>query len=130
MGAPQPVYYGGLLTAQVRHFDARRERPGLPAGVAALVESVSDEGVELTLVNVGAESAEVVVQAGAYGEHRFDAVETNGDATAEAGDARESDEPIEANAVRVRLPAGSRLSMEAEVERFANDPSYEFPWAE
>ncbi|ADB63553.1 hypothetical protein Htur_4781 (plasmid) [Haloterrigena turkmenica DSM 5511] len=119
MGAPQPVYYGGLVMAQVRHFDPEHERPGLPPGVSALVEDVSSEGVDLTLVNGGGADRKVVVQAGAYGEHEFTAVEYDG----------ERGQP-ESNAIRVSLPSGSRLSLSADLDRFANDPSYAFPWNE
>jgi hypothetical protein len=133
MGAPQPVYYGGLVMAQVRHFDARRERPGLPEGVAALVGDVSREGIELTLVNVGCENEELILQAGAYGEHRFESVATDeddikvregkGDASMDGN--RRSDG---ANTIRVYLPSGSRLSVTAALDRFVNDPSYALPW--
>ncbi|QRV17993.1 hypothetical protein JMJ58_23720 (plasmid) [Haloterrigena salifodinae] len=117
MGAPQPVYYGGLVMAQIRHFDPERERPGLPPGVSALVEDVSDEGVDLTLVNGGGADRDLVVQAGAYGEHEFAALEYGG----------ERGRP-ESNAIRVSLPSGSRVSLSAALDRFVNDPSYEFPW--
>ncbi|ELZ95691.1 hypothetical protein C452_01005 [Haloferax volcanii JCM 10717] len=135
MGAPQPVYYGGLVMAQVRHFDARRERPGLPSGVAALVESVTSDGLELTLVNTGARREEVVVQAGAYGEHRFTAVETDGaergvDDGADDSDSASDGEDNSADALRVRLPAGSRMSIRAGLDRFVDDPSYDHPWSE
>ncbi|WP_227379362.1 hypothetical protein [Haladaptatus halobius] len=133
MGAPQPVYYGGLVMAQVRHFDARRERPGLPEGVAALVGDVSREGIELTLVNVGCENEELILQAGAYGEHRFESVATDeddievgeGDGDASTDDNRRFDG---SNAIRVHLPSGSRLSVTAALDRFVNDPSYALPW--
>ncbi|SEW31170.1 hypothetical protein [Natrinema salifodinae] len=119
MGAPQPVYYGGLVMAQLRHFDPERERPGLPPGVAALVEDVTREGVSLTLVNGGGADRDLIIQAGAYGEHEF--------AVVEAGDDRGRPET---NAIRVSLPSGSRVSLAASLDRFANDPSYAFPWAE
>ena len=118
MGAPQPIYYGGLVMAQVRHFDPVRERPGLPEDVGALVETVTADGVDLTLVNAGSRDREVVVQAGAYGEHEFSAVRYDGEAAAP-----------ESSTVRVALPGGSRVSVAAEMDRFVNDPSYDLPWA-
>ncbi|AEH38976.1 hypothetical protein [Halopiger xanaduensis] len=117
MGAPQPVYYGGLVMAQVRHFDADHRRPGLPEGVSALVEDVTDAGVDLTLINGGSRERELIVQAGAYGEHEFATVRTDG----------EEHRP-ESNAVRVDLPSGTRISLTADLERFVNDPTYAFPW--
>jgi hypothetical protein len=76
MGAPSPLYNGGLLHARVRHFDPIAKRPGLPEDVAALVESIDPQGVTLCLVNVGTrEPRSVLVQAGAFAEHRFDSLE-------------------------------------------------------
>ncbi len=117
MGAPQPVYYGGLVMAQVRHFDADRKRPGLPEDVAALVTNVDADGIDLTLVNRGGRDRELIVQAGAYAEHEFATV-------------RYDDESahVDSNAVRVSIPSGTRLSLSAEVNRFANDPTYALPW--
>ncbi|ESP86984.1 hypothetical protein [Candidatus Halobonum tyrrellensis] len=133
MGAPQPVYYGGLVMAQVRHFDPERERPGLPPGVAALVEDVSAEGVELTLVNCGGRDRDLLVQAGAYGEHRFGSVTLDGgratggpESGGETGSRTDRGEG--ADALRVVLPAGSRLSVRAALDRFVDDPTYAFPW--
>ena len=118
MGAPQPVYYGGLVTAQLRHFDPVRRRPGLPEGVGALVTSVDADGVEFELVNGCGRDRELIVQAGAYGEHEFRTLEYEGETAS-----------VDANAVRVSLPAGTRLSIAAALERFVNDPTYAFPWA-
>ena len=116
MGAPQPIYYGGIVMAQVRHFDRDRGRPGLPQGVAALVETISCDGIELTLVNTGARDREMVVQAGAYGEHQFTAVEMNGETNT-----------IDTKTLDVSIPAGTMLSFEAGMERFVHDPTYETP---
>lgn len=115
MGAPQPVYYGGLVMAQVRHFDAERGRPGLPPDVAALVTDVSESGVGLTLLNTGGTPRELVVQAGAYGEHQFERIE------------HEETVVPESNTVRIVLPSATKLSLEAELDRFVNDPTYEIP---
>lgn len=117
MGGPQPVYYGGLVMAQVRHFDPVTERPGLPPGVSALVEDVTQSGIELTLVNCGSRDRRLVVQAGAYGEHEFTAVRWNGNSVRP-----------ESNAIAVSLPSGTRLSLTADLDRFTNDPTYDFPW--
>jgi len=118
MGAPQPVYYGGLVMAQVRHFDPEREQPGLPPGTGALVERVDGEGVDLTLANTGSRDRKVVVQAGAYGEHEFTTVRRDGE-----------DLRLDADALTVSLPSGTRVSLSADLDRFVNDPSYAFPWA-
>ena len=72
MGAPPPVYNGGLLRATVRYFDADEKRPGMPADVAALVDEVAADRVGVELVNLSASQVRrVVVQAGAFGEHQY-----------------------------------------------------------
>jgi hypothetical protein len=119
MGAPQQIYYGGLVMAQLRHFDPQRRRPGLPEGVSALVESVDSAGVTFTLVNDAGGEREVVVQAGAYAEHDFRTVE-HGDRTVDVAD------PV----VTVTLPSGTKATVEATMDRFVNDPTYALPWSE
>ena len=70
LGAPMPIYHGGLLHCPVRYFDAEERRPGLPAGVGALVESVSAGTLRVPLVNADPlRSRTLVVQGGAFGEH-------------------------------------------------------------
>lgn len=102
----------------MRHFDAERGRPGLPPGVGALVTDVNATGIGLTLVNTGAKHRELVVQAGTYGEHRF-------------GRIAYYEETVvpDSNAVRIALPSGTKLSFETELDRFANDPTYDSPVA-
>jgi hypothetical protein len=71
VGAPPPIYNGGLLHAPVWYFDEERGRAGLPLDVAALVRSVDRERVTVELVNLGPAPRIVLIQAGVYGEHRF-----------------------------------------------------------
>lgn len=117
MGAPQQVYNGGLVHARLRHFDPARERPGLPPNVAALVEEIEEDRTVVTLVNLGSDYRDLIVQGGAYGEHEFVSVSTGEDEFA-----------IEESTADVGLPANTRTTLEFEVSRFANDPSYDFPW--
>jgi len=116
MGAPQQIYYGGLVMAQLRHFDPQRRRPGLPEGVSALVSRVDGEGVSLTLVNDASSERAVVVQGGAYGEHTVETV-------AWAGERAQS----EASTFDVTMPAGTRIDLDVTLDRFSNDPSYDLP---
>jgi hypothetical protein len=71
LGAPAPIYNGGLLYAPVFYDDPERQRPGLPPGVAALVRRVEHSNVELEFVNLDPHPRRVLVRAGAYLEHRF-----------------------------------------------------------
>lgn len=115
MRAPQPVYNGRLVQAQIRHFDLKRERPGLPKGVAAPVENMSHERGELTLLNVGKRDRKVTVQAGSYGEHVFENIECDGERRHEAD--REKNDGVdgtsEADALAVSLPSGTRVTIDA-----------------
>ena len=72
MGSPQPIYNGGLLRATVRYFDLDQTRPGLPKDVSALVDKLGSDRVGIHLVNLSrTENRNVIVQAGAFGEHQF-----------------------------------------------------------
>ncbi len=114
MGAPQPIYYGGLVMAQLRHFDPDRGRPGLPPGVGALVSRVNDDGVTVQFVNAGVTARTVCTQAGAYGEHRITGLE-HGDESVD----------LDTKTIRVGLPSASTITLDIDLDRFVNDPSYE-----
>ena len=118
MGAPNQIYYGGLLMARIRHFDAKRRRPGLPTGVGALVSDLDAESLTVTIVNTSGEHQSLVMQGGAYGEHVFTRVAD------EDGQICNGEEAI----VRISLPAGTHITLEAEQDRFGRTPRYAFPW--
>jgi hypothetical protein len=85
LGAPLPIYNGGLLMARLRYYDTQRKRPGLPPDVAALVESLTEERVVVQLVNLSAaEYRDVILQAGGYGEHAFTTVTYRGRAAGQS----------------------------------------------
>ncbi|MBN1866976.1 hypothetical protein JW916_06755 [Candidatus Sumerlaeota bacterium] len=118
------LYHGGLVFAQVRHFDPANRRPGLPEGVAALVERVDSDSIALCLANTDSrESRDVVTQAGAFGEHRFVS------ASAIDGDGKEGTRvEIGDKRLLVRLAPGSQIRLRIELERYAHRPSYAVPW--
>lgn len=122
LGAPGTVYNGGLLRATVRYFDPERARAGLPEEVAALVDGLSRDRAGVRLVNLSRhETRRIVVQAGAFGEHRFSDVKyvnADGDAGVE----------VAAKHLEVVLLPGSAIHLSCGLERFANKPSYAFPW--
>ena len=124
LGAPDIIYNGGLVRATVRYFDQDRTRPGLPQDVAALVDRVSNDSVGLRLVNLSRnETRRVIVQAGAFGEHEFTEFLTYLDAegahTVPAGRGKY---------FAAELLPGTQLRVDAKMRRFANMPSYVFPW--
>jgi len=140
MGAPQTVYNGGLLRATVRHFDADRQRPGLPPDVAALVDELGDTSVGLQLVNLSTrETRTVICQAGAFGEHQFGEVSYD---TGDLGALRDNpsrwlkgDMPppghtstrVDAPHFRVRLDPGMGVTIRAVLRRFTRTPAYQTP---
>jgi hypothetical protein len=119
LGAPHPGRGCNPLVAQVRYFDPIARRAGLPEGVAALVSRMTADEIDLTLVNMN-QLAErtVVVQGGAYGEHEIAAV------TDVAGKAV----PVEARSVRIKLAPGAGGRLTLRMKRYAQEPTFEFPF--
>ena len=108
-----------VLHSRLRYFDPQRRRAGLPSDVAALVHELGEDFVTVTLVNLNeAESREVVVQAGAYAEHRFTAIEGAADLA-----------DLDASAVSVLLAPGAGQRLTLQVQRYAAMPDLSFPWA-
>jgi hypothetical protein len=117
-GGPQVIYHGGLLHVRLRAFDPEHGRPGLPSDVAALVHALDAESVTVTLVNTSPlRPRRVLLQAGAFGEHRFT------DATDRFA---ETPTPTEVNGRRldVLLPPGRAVDLKLGMRRFANRPAY------
>jgi hypothetical protein len=141
LGAPQIIYNGGLLYCQVRYFDAHRKRPGLPPDVAALVEAVEADHIVIRLVNVSVfEARDVLLQAGAFAEHRFMRATTtqrtseypgvHGPGGYAAPELRTEEQTVEIDdhLLRVQLPPATEIRLRIEVQRFVNTPSYRLPW--
>ncbi len=119
MGAPQAVYNGGLLRAQVRYFDPDRGRPGVPQDVAVLVDELTANSTGIQLVNLSpTEERSLIIQAGAFGEHQFTRVTTDG------GDSAQ----VDGRHFSVQLPPATAIRVHAGMSRFVNKPSYAFPW--
>ena len=110
--------HGEPLHCRVRYFDPENRRPGLPADVAALVESLSADGVVLSLVNVNqTEHRDLIVQSGAYAEHQITAVEVDGNSS-----------DLDASWMSVRLGPGCGARLALKTERYVNSPTFAFPW--
>ena len=108
--------------ARVRHFDGQQQRPGLPADVGALVTKMTEDTAELQLVNLNTtEPREVIVQAGAMGEHNFTSVNVNDSQNTQTI-------PINGMYLHVQLPPYTQIDLELGMRRFVNPPSYKHPW--
>jgi len=113
-----PGREGGLVNARLRYFDLDRRRAGLPEDVAALVTSLGDTQTTVTLINLNqSQRRTVVVQGGAYGEHRLLSVK-NGTATTN----------VDAPVVTVELEPGCGTTLALQMKRYANAPTVKHPW--
>jgi len=91
----------------------------LPDGIAALVEGMSADSVTLTLVNTDPSATrELLLQAGAFGEHRFTTVQT-----ISAEDAVQ----VAGRHFRVRLDPTSQTKLKIGMERYVSQPTYSLP---
>ena len=125
-GALTELMLGGLPTgreghplhARLRYFDPERRRAGVPEDVAALVTRMTDTETSVTLVNVNqVEARTVVVQGGAYGEHRIVTAHADGGMV-----------DVEGSSFAVRLAPGSGAEVTLAMSRYANQPTLAFPW--
>jgi hypothetical protein len=89
----------------------------VPDDVAALVTALSDCSTELTLVNTGPKPRTVIIRGGSFGEHRIDGLSFAG-ATHPAG----------GRDVSVNLAPKSGAEVTLAMTRFANRPTFAFPW--
>jgi hypothetical protein len=121
MGTPAALYNGGLLQTHLFYFDPHRQRPGLPEHVAALVDRASNDSVRVHLVNTNpVEAVPVVLQAGAFGEHRF------GEALFDANGLSQQ-VAVDGRHLRVDLGPAVSLVIELSLTRYAHRPSYGRP---
>ena len=110
---------GYPLHCRLRYFDPARRRAGVPEDVAALVERLTEDEVDVTLVNVNqAQERTVVVQGGAYGEHRLVSAALDGAVT-----------PVDHRHLTVRLAPGAGGRLTLRMRRYAERPTFAFPWA-
>ncbi|QGQ94566.1 hypothetical protein EHS13_06540 [Paenibacillus psychroresistens] len=126
LGGPMHISHGGLQHARVRYYDVEGKRPGLPESVAALVKELTDRSVTLELINIDLFAKRtLIIQAGTFGEHRFEEVHFLDEAGAS----------VETSIVNnkwlvVELPAGTGASLQITMSRYVNSPSYDLPWAD
>jgi hypothetical protein len=113
-----PTIHGCPLHCRVRYFDPARRRPGLPEGVAALVEDLGPDSMTLNLVNLAPDvSHTILVQGGAYAEHEFVSISSDG-----------APVPVEDSCFSVRLKPGAAGRIKIQMNRYSNPPTFEFPW--
>lgn len=157
IGALTQLMLGGMPTgrdvhvlhAQVRYLDPARRRAGLPPQVGALVERIGESDVTLQLVNLDpVDERVVIVQGGAYAEHQIGRARSEAVANAGAEPAEgmllgrahgrrphapsAPPAPIETQVdhphVTVRLAPGAGTRLTLTLTRYANQPTFAFPW--
>jgi hypothetical protein len=117
LGGIHPGHKGSVLFCRLRYFDPAGRRAGIPEGVAALVESMTDESVAVKLVNTDQlKEKTVIVQAGGYAEHQFNSVKLDGQTLA-----------VDAPTLTVRLMPGCGSRLEIEMKRHVNQPTMLLP---
>jgi hypothetical protein len=118
MGGLDPGRGAAPLHCRLRYFDPVNRRAGIPEDVAALVDSFSDKEVSVILVNVSqSEARELIVQAGAYGEHRVIKVSDWKQSTT-----------VGSSSFRVRLSPGCGTRLVISNLRYVEQPTMSFPW--
>lgn len=91
----------------------------MPDDVAALVETLTDDGAVVTLVNTNQVSSRTVtVQGGGYGEHQVLSVSIDGGPTV----------AVDASSLTIRLAAGAGAKLTLAMKRHVNPPTLSFPW--
>ena len=117
LGGMPPGRDGGLLNARLRYFDPARKRAGLPEDVGALVSEMSDTRTVVTLVNLNeTEPREIVVQGGAYAEHRIESVQVRGETVT-----------VNSPSFTLKLAPGAGASLTLNMKRYSQKPTEAFP---
>lgn len=122
LGAPNHIYHGGLLHSSIRYFDPLKKRPGIPSDVAAMVERITSQSITLNLVNLHpSETKEIIIQGGMFGEHKIKRVR-------QVIDYPYQFYTVDNKYFKLTLGPGAVGQVEIDIDRFANSPSYKFPW--
>jgi hypothetical protein len=118
LGGLHPGRSGSALFARLRYFDPLARRAGFPEDVAALIDSMTDEQLTVTIVNVNQlEPRRVVIQAGGYAEHQFSGASI-----------AQKEIPIDASYFTVDLAPGTGTRLILRMKRYVNPPTMAFPW--
>jgi hypothetical protein len=116
-GGTRPAY-ARPLHCRLWYFDPQKQRAGMPADVAALVDHIEKDYLKVHLVNTNPnEARSIIVQGGAYAEHQIKGVSFNGE-----------NWPVDDTHVNIGIAAGSGVHATIELQRYVNQPTATFPW--
>ena len=103
---------------RLRYFDPTRRRAGIPDDCAALVDRMTDDTTRVRLVNTNQlEAREMIVQAGAYGEHTIRVAKIGNTTVTPMGPT-----------LRIKLAPGAGSTLTLTVDRHSRQPTMRFPW--
>ena len=123
-GAPMHISHGGLQFAKVRYFDGERKRSGLPDNVAAMVDKLTANSMRVHIANLSqGESRVLTLQAGNFGENRFDSVAISTE------DGQVQTFEINNKWFTITLAAGAGAVLDFQYTHYANQPTYETPYS-
>jgi hypothetical protein len=106
------------MHARVRYFDPEKYRAGLPEDVAALVTRMDGGVTNVSLININqVRSRKVIIQTGAFGEHQCQSVRIG-----------DKEYPVNNRSFEVQLDPGAGAELIISAKRYANQPSWSFPW--
>jgi hypothetical protein len=118
MAGLDPGRGAGPLHCRLRYFDPILRRAGPPEDVAALIDRITADETSVTLVNINQTQAkEIMVQAGAYAEHRINFVDTG----------RQSVK-VDDTTFLVSLEPGCGARLRISNQRYTEQPTLHFPW--
>ena len=92
------------------------KRAGLPEDVGALVSEMTDALTTVTLVNLSKATRQIVVQGGAYAEHRIESVQAHGQTFS-----------VNSPSFTLNLAPGAGASLTLKMKRYAEKPTEVFP---
>ncbi len=123
-GAPMHISHGGLQFGKVRYFDGQKRRSGLPDDVSAMVQTVTADSMRVHVINLSRTEPRVLtLQAGNFGENRFDSVVVSTE------DGLEQEHNIESKWFTLDLAPGAGARLDFKYSRYVNQPTYETPFS-
>jgi hypothetical protein len=128
------------VISSIRLRATSRKRPSLPRDVAALAGTLEADRTVLQLINLSPfDTKKVIVQAGAFGEHRFTkgryshrTSEYPGQIEAYAAPPVEQETrtvSVQNAHLQIVLPPATEITLDLGTTRFVNRPSAALPWA-
>ena len=123
-GSPMHVSHGGLPFGKIRYFDGAEKRSGLPSDVAAMVTAVTASTLMLKVINLSKDTSRILtIQAGNFGENRFDSVVISNE------DGQRQSLSVDSKWFTLELAPEAGATLDFNYSRFVNTPTYETPYS-